>query len=236
MLLFIACFPPLFLMYVIYRLDKHEREPLSVIAKVFVLGCLTVIPILIVGSMAGALFEAPDWSNFARTYFAGTLNIKLLLYAIFCVALIEEYFKYLVLTKYAYNRKAFNEPMDGIVYGVIASLGFALVENIVYVFYYANDAAEGMRIGILRMFTAIPAHALMGVIMGYYVGKAKFNRRNEKALMMKGLIGAITLHALYDYFLFLRNAMAIFAVASIVMAIVFARIAIKESQRASPFK
>ena len=123
---------------------------------------------------------------------------------IFGVALIEEYFKYLVLTKYAYKQDSFNEPMDGIVYGVIASLGFALVENIIYVFLYADPGQE-MIVGILRMFTAIPAHALMGVIMGYYIGKAKFAEtpEEEKALTYRGLFIAIGIHGLYNFILFI---------------------------------
>ena len=141
----------------------------------------------------------------------------------------------MVLTKYAYKQDSFNEPMDGIVYGVIASLGFALIENIIYVFLYAEPGQE-MRVGILRMFTAIPAHALMGVIMGYYVGKAKFDNVNSKKLMVKGLLGAIILHSAYNYFLSLGNAMAVFSIISLIVAIVIARRSIKESQEASPFK
>ena len=195
-LLLLAIVPPLLLIYLIYKLDKYEKEPFKVCFIVFILGCATCFPIVIVEFIAMVLIELriPEGSFFSYTLFAGTTNIKILVTMIFGVALIEEYFKYLVLTKYAYKQDSFNEPMDGIVYGVIASLGFALVENIVYVFLYADPGQE-MSVGILRMFTAIPAHALMGVIMGYYVGKAKFDNVNSKKLMSKGLLGAIILHS-----------------------------------------
>jgi len=236
-LLLLAIVPPLFLIYLIYKLDKYEKEPFKVCFILFILGCATCIPIVIVELIAMVILELtiPEGSFFSYTLFAGTTNIKILVTMIFGVALIEEYFKYLVLTKYAYKQDSFNEPMDGIVYGVIASLGFALVENIIYVFLYADPGQE-MRVGILRMFTAIPAHALMGVIMGYYVGKAKFDKVNSKKLMAKGLLGAIILHSAYNYFLSLGNAMAVFSIISLIIAIVIARRSIKESQEASPFK
>lgn len=236
-LLLLAIVPPLFLIYLIYKLDKYEKEPFSVCFTLFILGCVTVVPILILEIIASIMFEIaiPEGSFFANTLFGGTVNIKTLLTMTFGVALIEEYFKYLALTKYAYKQKSFNEPMDGIVYGVIASLGFALVENIIYIFLYADPGQE-MSVGIIRMFTAIPAHALMGVIMGYYVGKAKFNQANSKILMTQGLIGAIILHSFYNYFLSLGNWMFLFSLLSLILAFVIAKKSIKESQEDSPFK
>ena len=234
-LLLLAIAPPLFLIYLIYKLDKYEKEPFKVCFILFLLGCATFIPIFIVELIAMVTLELtiPEGSFFSYTLFGGTTNIKILVTMIFGVALIEEYFKYLVLTKYAYKQDSFNEPMDGIVYGVIASLGFALVENVMYVF---ADPGEGIFVGILRMFTAIPGHALMGVIMGYYVGKAKFDNVNSKELMAKGLTGAIILHSAYNYFLSLGNWMFVFSLVSLIVAFVIAKRSIKESQEASPFK
>ncbi|MBC8298174.1 MAG: PrsW family intramembrane metalloprotease [Pelagibacterales bacterium] len=102
-----------------------------------------------------------------------------------------------------------------------------------YVFNYD----DGLYVAIVRMFSAIPAHALMGVIMGYYVGKAKFSSpNNEKGLMLKGLIAATILHSVYDYFLFLGNGLAIFAFVSLIVSFFIAKKAIRESQDVSPFK
>ena len=235
MLFFLAIFPPIFLILLIYKLDKHEKEPLEIIAKVFMLGCLTVIPVLLFEGIAKGIFDVGLVENILSATGSGLLgsdNIQLLLYVVFGIAIIEEYFKYLVLTRYAYKTEAFNEPMDGIVYGVVASLGFALIENLMYVFSYD----DGFYVAIGRMFSAIPAHALMGVIMGYYVGKAKFSPNNEKGLMLKGLIAATILHSVYDYFLFLGNGLGIFAFVSLIVSFFIAKKAIKESQDASPFK
>ena len=234
MLFFLAVFPPLFLIYLIYKLDKHEKEPFNILFNVFILGCLTVIPVLFLEIIVQYVFNFGLVENILSVTGSGLLgdkNLHLLLYVVFGIAIIEEYFKYLVLTRYAYKRDSFNEPMDGIVYGVVASLGFALIENVMYVFKYE----DGYYVAIARMFSAIPAHALMGVIMGYYVGKAKFSGNNERQLMLKGLLAATILHSLYDYFLFLGSGLGIFAFISLLISFFIAKKAIKESQDISPF-
>ena len=171
--------------------------------------------------------------DFLGSGLIGDVELKTLLYTFIGIALVEEYFKFLVLTKYSYNRDCFNEPMDGIVYAVIASMGFALIENIFYVFKYSD---QSFFVAIMRMFSAIPAHALMGVIMGYYIGKAKFDIDNKKTLIFKGLFGAILLHGAYDYFLFSKLGIGIFAFISLIFSYKIAKKVIKESQDSSPFK
>ena len=104
----------------------------------------------------------------------------------------EELFKYLVLTRYSARNPAFDEPMDGVVYGVTASLGFATLENILYV------ANGGLGVAITRAITAVPSHACLGAIMGYYVGQARFNRQSSPPAN-RGLVIAIILHGLYDF-------------------------------------
>ena len=234
LLLFIAIFPPLFLIYRIYKLDKYEKEPLKEIIITFTLGCLTVVPVLIVSPLINRLLLIPyTFVDFLGSGLIGVSEIKTLIYTFIGIALVEEYFKFLVLTKYSFKRECFNEPMDGIVYGVIASMGFAFIENIIYVYVYTD---QSFSVAIIRMFSAIPAHALMGVIMGYYVGKARFDIQNRKTLMLKGLLGAILLHGAYDYFLFSDLGIGIFAVASLIVSFLIAKKVIKESQENSPFK
>ena len=217
-LLFIfAVTPPLFLAYLIYKLDKYEKEPIGVCLRVFFYGCLTVIPVIIIEPIVIAFINSLFFQIFLG------------------VALVEEYFKFLVVKNYAYKRESFNEPFDGIVYAVVASLGFALVENIGYVFGSAEE--EQLFTAIARMFTAIPLHALAGVLMGYFLGKAKFDKINEKILIVKGLLSAIILHTAYDYFLLQDNSnLVIFAFVSLVVAFYIAKKSIKESRSRSPFK
>lgn len=165
--------------------------------------------------------------------FAEGLFTNLFLYVFLGIAFVEEGIKYFFLKKYLYKKADFNEPMDGIVYAVMISLGFATIENIAYVF---GHEGQEIQVAIIRMFSAIPAHALMGVIMGYYVGKAKFDIDNRKTLLLKGLFGAILLHGLYNYFLLSKAGLGIFAIISLVVAYKFAKRAINESLDASPFK
>ena len=92
--------------------------------------------------------------------------------------------KLVILNKYLFNKLEFNEPMDGIVYAIMVSLGFATVENIFYVY---NHPGQEIQVAIMRMFTAIPLHAVCGVILGYFVGLAKFSD-NREPLLYKGLL------------------------------------------------
>ena len=118
--------------------------------------------------------------------------------------------------------------MDGIVYAVMISLGFATIENIFYVFVYADDS---LSVAITRMFTAIPLHAVCGVILGYFVGLAKFSS-NQKRLLFKGLFLAVLIHTLYDYFIF-GGYMFIFSILVLVVSIYFSKKAIYIHQQDS---
>ena len=151
----------------------------------------------------------------------------------FCgVALIEEGMKYFFLKKYLFNRPEFNEPLDGIVYAVMVSLGFATIENISYVI---GAQGQGTNVAILRMFSAIPLHAACGVIMGYFVGMAKFNKENYNTLLLKGVLIATLVHAIYNYFLFLGQVQILSFVA-LFIAIYFSRKAIKIHQKDSQIR
>jgi RsiW-degrading membrane proteinase PrsW (M82 family) len=177
---FAAVAPSALLMWYFYKRDVNP-EPRGVLIKTFLLGMVIVVPVLMVG--LPLYFVAPaDVHPVVAGLFA----------ALILAAVPEEFFKFLVLTGYSARHPAFNEPMDGVVYGVAASLGFATLENILYV------ATGGWTVALLRAFTAVPAHACLGAIMGYYVGKAHFvDRRHVVALW--GLFAAILLHALYDF-------------------------------------
>jgi ribosomal protein S18 acetylase RimI-like enzyme len=87
-------------------------------------------------------------------------------------------------------------------------MGFATLENLLYVSKYAG-LGQGYQIAFLRMFTAVPAHATFGVLMGYYVGKAKFEAVNRNRLLLTGLFWAVLFHGAYDYCLFLQGLPAI---------------------------
>ena len=213
----LAVLPPLLIAFYIYKQDKFDKEPKELILKSFFFGCLSVIPIVILE----LIFNENIFSNYFVYMFCG-------------VALVEEGMKYFFLKKYLFNKPEFNEPFDGIVYAVMVSLGFATIENLVYVFIYYPD--QQISIAIQRMISAIPLHASCGVIMGYYVGLAKFSS-SSRILLLKGVFFATMLHAIYNYFILLENGVySILSVSALILGIYLANKAIKIHQLDSQIK
>src|SRR4051812_33135309 len=155
LLLALAIAPGLAICIFVFYRDAYDKEPALNLFLAFVYGMLTIIP--------AAILEL------ATRRLTDNSIVGIIFSSFVLVALIEEFFKFLALRYYGFNRRSFDEPFDGIVYGVMVSMGFATVENIFYVTQY------GMSTAVMRIFTAVPAHASFGVIMGYYVGKAKFD-------------------------------------------------------------
>jgi RsiW-degrading membrane proteinase PrsW (M82 family) len=213
MILILAVLPPLLIAYYVYQKDKYDKEPKSLIIKSFLFGCLGIIPAIFLELFAKGMFT------------------NLFLYVFIGIALVEEGVKYFFLKKYLFNKPDFNEPMDGIVYAVMISLGFATVENIFYVF---NHPGQEIQVAVMRMFTAIPLHAVCGIILGYFVGLAKFSD-NSKPLLYKGLFLATLVHGLYNYFIFLGEGF-IFSIIALVVAVYYSKKAINLHQQDSKIR
>ena len=208
----------------IYLKDKHEREPLSLLLISFFYGVLSTIVTLAISWPLTVLIltkESDIISQFIEAFFK--------------VALVEEFSKFVFVRFILFNNKNFNEPFDGIVYAVMVSMGFATLENVLYVFNY------GFTTGILRMFTAVPAHATFGVLMGYFLGKAKFSYTRKFSNTLLALAIATVFHGSYDYFWFIAEikdvwtGIWIFAIISLVTGFILSRRAIRLHQQASPF-
>lgn len=115
-----------------------------------------------------------------------------------CVALIEECCKYFFLKKGSWNHPAFDYCFDAIVYSVVVSLGFAAIENIMYVFQ------NGLHVALLRAVTAIPGHTIFGIFMGHYYGMAKMKERlgdlsASASYRRKAVFVPVCLHGFYDF-------------------------------------
>lgn len=188
-LLVIAVVPALLILGYYVRQDKAKPEPKKLIFKVFIWGCVLVLPAILLEFFAEMLFEP---------LVGGFLLLSIAVKSFIVAGLIEEWLKRLTVKKTVYNNAHFDEIMDGIVYAIVASLGFATIENIFYVL------EGGLSVGIVRAFTALPLHAIAAGIMGYYIGKAKFAEtpEEEKQLFRKGLIRAVMIHGLYDFVVF----------------------------------
>ena len=189
-----AIMPALLLFWYFWAKDKNP-EPRGALLKTFFGGVLICFPVVFVvhgleGYWAGAEGMWPK--AFTKAFFGAGIP--------------EESFKLLVLLTVVWRNAAFDEKIDGMIYGVTASLGFATLENVLYV------STGGLGTAVMRAVTAVPCHAFLGVIMGAFLTKAKFGPK-EQALgfIATGLVAAIVLHGLYDMFLFTQSGWAVCA-------------------------
>lgn len=194
LLLIAAVLPVVALCFYIYKKDTH-KEPMKVLATLFGLGVLSCIPVIIGEIFAGIFFDTDTES---------LPFILIFINVFFGVAIIEEGFKWLVSYFFGYKNREFDEIYDIIVYTVFASLGFACIENIMYVF------ENGFGTAVLRALTSIPGHACFGILMGYYLSKAKVNEENnQKGMAAKNIVFSILaptlFHTMYDALLSTDN-------------------------------
>jgi len=221
-LILMAVAPVMVIIIYIYFQDKYEKEPIGLLLASFLLGAIvSIIIVTLLYVFTGQFIPITDeysiWQQFIQAFVV--------------VALSEEFSKYVIVKYFNQPKKAFNEPYDGIIYAVMVSMGFACTENIMYVL------EGGYQTAVLRAFTAVPAHATFGILMGYFMGKAKFSNNRFK-LNMAGLFLAVFFHGAYDFFLFIRfiPGISIGAFISLAVALYLSRKAIKKHRKNSNFK
>jgi protease PrsW len=183
--LLITILPSLLIVLFFVKSDRFP-EPANQIIKIFFYGIFLCLPAFYLNTALGDIY-------------ANTGLSENLISSFLSAAPVEEILKFTVLYSLVYKMKDFNEPIDGIVYGVTVSLGFATLENIYYVYVlsdYFGTTSQGL--AILRSFSAIPAHAIFGATMGYFFMKYSFiQKQNNLALC---LIVPILLHGIYNFF------------------------------------
>jgi len=234
MLFLLAIAPGLAFILYIYFKDKYNREPFSKLLISFVLGVLSCVPAIFMESAGQGILHALGYP--VMTWISGGYEVDILskeahsiaVFAWFVVGLSEELCKFFFLRFYAYRLKYFDEPLDGIVYAMMIGMGFATFENIFYV--YQNGALTG----IMRSLLAVPAHATFAVMMGYFVGRAKFNPAHEKTELFKGLALAVFFHGAYDFSLFVNRSFSVIgALLSLIVAIKLSRRALQSHRNLS---
>ncbi|MFS0837858.1 glutamic-type intramembrane protease PrsW [Paenibacillus sp. UNC499MF] len=176
-----AVAPGISLLAYFYLKDRYETEPIHLVGKLFLCGVLLVIPAMVLQN--SFMQEIGGDNRFT--------------FAFFISGGLEEFLKWFVVYHLIYRHDSFDEPYDGIVYAVAVSLGFATLENILYAF------ANGISMSSLLMRALLPVsgHALFGVMMGYYLGKAKFMRTHERKYLLASLFLPILWHGAFDYIL-----------------------------------
>ncbi len=222
----LAIGPAIAVMAYVYSRDKNEREPVGVLLVSFFWGCFSVVPAIILESILPPFLPANMEGN--------TLSIAIYAFAI--IAFSEEFSKFIFLRYYSYKKRSFNEPFDGIIYAIMVGMGFATIENLLYIFG-ADTPGASFGVAGVRAISAVPAHATFAAIMGYYVGLAKFSRKNEKRLFWQGILLATFFHGLYDFFLFQNLSIGLYigAIISLIVGIRFSMKAMKLHKMNSPF-
>ncbi len=190
LLLSLALAPGLALLIFVYLKDKYEPEPLKLVLKAFLFGGLSTV-VIVAFWIFVKLSGLHGQSHFNRVYQA--------LWTAFVQAAIpEELLKWLIFVLFFYKLKDFNEWFDGIVYASVISLGFATVENVLYVFSF------GVKTGIMRAISAVPLHFMAGIAQGFFFSLAKF-KGSKVFNSILALIAGIAIHGFYDFLLALSG-------------------------------
>ena len=191
----LSVLPALAIAVYVWRVDVSTREPLYLLVATFVLGFL----------LAGF---AAVLNSFAQRLFVGIPVVGMALFFYLIVAPVEETVKWLAVRLYAYRSDQFHAVLDGAVYGAVAGLGFATIENTIYIGQQYVSALQSAAVGpaaleaalgtaLVRSFAG-PGHVLYSAFAGYYLGLARFNRENAGPIVVKGLLIAAFIHATYN--------------------------------------
>jgi|GEM_PF-490379 len=220
----LALGPVVAILFFLWIKDRYEREPLKYLLLTLCAGVVAAIPVVIVEIL---------WIHISYDISALTTG-ELAFMTFIEIGLTEEFFKAVAFFATAYWSRHMNEPYDGIMYAVAAALGFAAIENVMYVLMGGVPAA------FVRALTAVPAHAMMGLFIGYFAGRAKFAKRKwvKPFLILTGFSIAVFLHGLYDLiamwpyhrlaWLWLFPLLGVMVVASLLF--------IRDARNRSPFK
>lgn len=183
-----AITPSILLVWYFHHHDEYP-EPARLLWGTFGLGVLAIVPVLLVDAALEPLLASitdPLWRGLADAFLVAAIP--------------EEACKMAAVLLFSFRHREFDEPMDGIVYGVVASLGFATLENVMYV------GSGGLGVALLRAVMAVPGHAFYGAILGAYLGEARFAVGSRRlGLIARGYTAAVVLHGLYDFPLLVKD-------------------------------
>lgn len=184
LLLSAAIAPGLALLSYFYLRNQMSTEPRKTLIQSFVLGALITFPIMFIQ------YVLQEEGVFLHTFLSDVLFSST----------IEEFFKWLVIFSVIYRHIEFDDPYDGILYGASVSLGFATVENVLYLLSF------GINTAFIRAVLPVSSHALFGVVMGYYFGKSKFAKNDYASeYLFLSFFASFILHVIYNSILTLEG-------------------------------
>ena len=221
-LLAAAVLPAAFLLYRVYKMDTIEKEPWSILRKLLLWGALSGIPAALVESLLTGVVQ-----NLLQE---GTLLYNFV-FGFIVAALVEESFKFFFLYKFTFKSPAFNYRFDGVVYAVFVSMGFSILENVLYVFQ------GGLGVALSRALLALPLHAACGVYMGIAYGQQKVNSLYKSAsfgsVARACLPVPILIHGFYDSCAFSAENYPIFLLVFVVFVILVFILTLRQLKKAS---
>ncbi|MBF1018597.1 MAG: PrsW family intramembrane metalloprotease [Lachnospiraceae bacterium] len=204
----LAVIPSVFLLIKVYQADKVEKEPAPLLFKLFIKG------------LESAFFAAVVEALLINFGLNTLVHLGLIegegsfLYhaieAFLIVAVAEEGFKYYFLKQTTWNHPAFDYRFDAVVYAVFVSLGFATIENILYVWGSQIESGTGLQLSVYRGVLSVPAHCVFAVAMGIHYGAAKYAQGHEQfdleeAGLRKAFLVPVLMHGFFDFALMMNQ-------------------------------
>lgn len=225
--LVLALAPAIFWLWMVYSRDRYRPEPRALVARTFLLGAVAVIPVAAVE--AALIYTATG--GFDITAIEGA-SLGMIAYVSFVVAgATEEIGKFAVVRTTIYRSPYFDEPMDGLVYGAAAALGFATLENLAYALTF------GWEVILIRgPFTTL-AHVLFSALWAYPLGTSKINpTRGAQGRVLAGLLAAIAAHGLFDFLVLSQNAYSLLAIPLFLAGGGLFALMLRRAKRLSPYR
>ena len=226
----VAAAPSLALLTYFYLRDRYEREPIGHVVAAYLLGMFALL------AAQGATYLVADWVSPDWLHTGG--EPARLFDAFVLAGAVEELSKWVMLVAAVYAWREFDEPMDGLLYGVAIALGFATFENFLFL------SSRGLAIAWERAIFAVPAHALFGGCMGFYVGCAKFTPADGTHLrrfwlaMALSLLVPVGFHGAYDFALWHGLGWKVWTAVTLLSLSfwVFVLRRVRRAEHASPFR
>ena len=190
MVLVAGLVPCVVLLWYINKKDSIEKEPTGLLVKLIFLGCLSTIPAMVLELVGTNILTSIGMDETSYLY--------IFIENFFIVALAEEGCKKLMLRLGSWKNPAFNYVFDGVVYGVCVALGFAGLENVLYI------SGFGMEVAVVRGLAAVPLHAICGVFMGHFYGLEKKYTATGMTGLAKNvktlsIVIPVLIHGFYDF-------------------------------------
>jgi len=195
--IFFGILPSLAWLTYYLRKDPHP-ESKTMILKVFLWGALVTFLVFLVQISFSKLLTALSLSPLLTD----------ILYWFLVIAFSEEIFKYLVVKSKVLSSHVFDEPIDAMIYMIIVALGFAALENVLYLFPSADQAGtisfnalvnRTLIITSIRFVGSTFLHTLCSGIIGYFLALSIYQAKNSKKLLFLGILGATLLHGFYNF-------------------------------------